>query len=139
MYDWEATAPCLQGLTPVFQLTRRFFNLPRLSAQTAGLPWMIAISGKLGNSATALKRLSPAHLSLKRTSTIGLNGLEIELLVDWLESPEFPRGLHTFLAPLPPPPPRRMPPSSAAGGSPNPPPAAGLRTTEPVPPPRPGQ
>jgi hypothetical protein len=38
-------------------------------------------------------------LELERDATVGLNAFELHLLADWLESPQFPLGLHTFLAP----------------------------------------
>jgi hypothetical protein len=39
------------------------------------------------------------RLVFTRTSTVGFTALELHLLADWMESPQFPRGLHTLLAP----------------------------------------
>jgi len=38
-------------------------------------------------------------LTFARKSTLGFTALELHLLADWLESPRFPHGLHTFPAP----------------------------------------
>jgi hypothetical protein len=46
-----------------------------------------------------MARTGPAQLDFTRQSTVGFNALELHLLADWLESPQFPHGLHTFLAP----------------------------------------
>ena len=54
---------------------------------------------------TFLTRTGPAQLGVERYSTTGFNALELHLLADWLESPQFPRGSHTALAPPPPAPP----------------------------------
>ena len=39
------------------------------------------------------------RLIFARASMLGFSSVELQILVDWLASPEFPRGLHTFLAP----------------------------------------
>jgi hypothetical protein len=96
-YDWELTGRCSEGLGQLAQLARYYLNRPRLS-QSAGLTWLIAAIPKLGNSVTAIRLTGPSHLSFTRASTIGLTAMEIQVFIDWLESPEFPVGLHTFLA-----------------------------------------
>jgi hypothetical protein len=97
-YDWEHTGRCMDGLTPMFQLTRRLFNRPRIGV-SAGMSWFLAAKYQLGNSATVVKLLGPQQISLVRSSTAVFTGAEFEVLMDWLESPEFPRGLHTTTAP----------------------------------------
>ncbi len=85
------------------QLIRHMLCLPRMT-YTAGLEWVAALSPRLGDSTTEVQLANPAQLSFVRTSTVGLTGFELQLLADWLESPDFPRGLHTLNAPAPPPP-----------------------------------
>jgi hypothetical protein len=63
-----------------------------------------ALSPHLGNSTTEVHLASPTQLSFVRTSTVGFTGFELEFVADWLESPDFPRGLHTLNAPAPLPP-----------------------------------
>jgi hypothetical protein len=53
----------------------------------------------LDTSTTLVTQTGPAQLSFARQSTVGFTALELHLLGDWLESPDFPRGLHTFRAP----------------------------------------
>jgi len=112
-YDWEITQPCLEGLTQVAQLARHVIARARMTS-TPGLRWLIAISSKLANSGTAVRVLDPTRLSVTRNSTVGLTGAELQIFADWLESPDFPRGLHTFLAPVDSVPPEQM--SESADG-----------------------
>ena len=106
-YDWEITGSCLQGLTPMFNLTRRAFYLPRLPVEPA-VTWLNAAVNKLGNLVSVLSQTSSTRLSLNRRSNIGFSAAEIEVLIDWLESPDFPYGLYTFRAPIPPLPPQQQ-------------------------------
>ncbi len=101
-YDWENTRPCLDGWTQMGQLARHMLCRARMP-YTAGLAWLTALSPKLGNSITTVELTSPTQLCFVRSSTVGFTGAELQLLADWLESLEFPCGLHTFTAPVPPP------------------------------------
>jgi hypothetical protein len=88
-------------------MTRHMFSLPRFSPDD--IAWLGNIAGRLGNSVSALKMESPTRLSFSRQSTIGFTAPELPFLLDWLESPKFPCGLHTFLAPPPEPPTNSLP------------------------------
>ena len=48
---------------------------------------------------THVTETAPDQLSFTRRSSIGFTAVELNLLADWLESPQFPVGLHTLLAP----------------------------------------
>ena len=61
--------------------------------------WLLAVAPKLGASLTDITQTGPNQLSFTRQSSIAFTGFELNILVDWLESPQFPCGLHTFLAP----------------------------------------
>jgi hypothetical protein len=128
LYDWEGSDECLHGLASMTQLVRGLLRRPSLS-QSPGLAWLLAVQPKLGNAATSIKLESPKQLSLSRNSTIGFTAVELELLGDWLESPQFPRGLHTFLAPYTPPHTATPPPfqfqTQPTDISPSPPPPPG--------------
>ena len=87
-YDWEFTGRCAEGLATMSQLARNVLSKARLT-YTTGLSWLAAASPKLGNSVTGIKLVSPTHLNFSRASTIGLTGVEMNLLIDWLESPDF--------------------------------------------------
>jgi hypothetical protein len=98
-YDWETTGPRIEQLLFTGQFLRMVTGLPQVPPKSAGVAWLQAIESKLGNCVTAVTKTGPAQLSLTRRSTYPLTALELHLLVDWLESPQFPRGLHTLLAP----------------------------------------
>ena len=102
-YDWEDSKPCLDGWTQMAQLARHMLCRARMT-YTAGLDWVAALAPHLGNSTTEVHLTSPTQLSFVRSSTAGFTGFELQLVADWLESPVFPRGLHTLDAPAPPPP-----------------------------------
>jgi len=78
-------------------MLRLLFHKPQL--QSPATMWLKHLEPILGDSTTLVTRTGPARLSFNRTSTIGLTALELHLLADWVESPRFPRGLHTFTAP----------------------------------------
>ena len=99
-YDWENTRPCVDGWTQMGQLTRHMLCLPRMT-HTVGLAWLAALAPKLSNSVTMVELSAPTRLSIVRTSSVGLTGVELHLLADWLESLDFPRGLHSSTAPPP--------------------------------------
>jgi hypothetical protein len=103
-YDWERTRTCVDGWMMMGQLTRHMLCLPRMTF-TAGIEWVAALSPHLTNSVTSVELSSPTRLSFARSSSVGFTGVELHLLADWLESLQFPRGLHTFTAPRPAPPP----------------------------------
>jgi hypothetical protein len=101
-YDWEITPPQVTSWTQMGQLLRMVFGRRQLSPATASLPWLKAMSPNLGNASTVMTLEAPDRLAFKRTSTFGLTSVELHLLADWLESPEFPRGTHTQLQRRPP-------------------------------------
>jgi hypothetical protein len=95
-YDWELTGLRLDQWLNLGQFLR--FALHLAQVPSTSLAWLHALVPKLGNCVTAVKLTGPARLSFVRSSTgIGLTSAELDLLADWLESPQFPRGLNTFL------------------------------------------
>ena len=65
--------------------------------------WLKHVEPILGGSATVVTQTGAEQLTFTRNSTVGFTALELHLLADWLESPQFPLGLHTFIAPPSPP------------------------------------
>ena len=98
-YDWEMTGTRVVQWLYFGQFFRLFLHLAQVPAHSPSVAWLQALEFKLGNCVSAVMRTGPAQLSLMRQSTVGLNSVELHLLADWLESPQFPRGLHTFRAP----------------------------------------
>jgi hypothetical protein len=123
-YDWEITEPRVSSLLYMGQLWRVIFKKAQLPADSAGLLWLTNAAPKLGNCGTVLTKTGPDQLSFIRRSSIGFTAFELHLLADWLESPAFPAGLHTFTAPPPPPVerrPRTNAPAASRPGTPPPP------------------
>jgi hypothetical protein len=63
---------------------------------SASVNWLRTVKDRLGNSTTRIALTRPNQLTFDRTSTIGLTGAELNLLADWLESPNFPKGLYSL-------------------------------------------
>ncbi len=98
-YDWELTGEQLSSWTQISQLMRMAFSRAQLSIKDAGLPWLNTVSTNLAHSVTTVSVENDHRLSFARAATLGLNSTELQLFVDWLDSPDFPLGLHTFNAP----------------------------------------
>ena len=97
-YQTEPTGTRVEDSLFITQLFRVVFHKAQLRPAAAATMWLKHIEPLLGASTTAMTQTGPAQLDFTRQSTIGLNALELHLLADWLESPQFPHGLHTFLA-----------------------------------------
>jgi hypothetical protein len=106
-YDWELTGPRVESLLYVSQVSRFLFRKPQLPARSISVVWLKGVESKLANSTTEFFRTGPDQVSLVRQSSIGLTALELHCLADWLESPQFPCGLHTTLGPPDPVPARK--------------------------------
>src|ERR1051326_5361388 len=106
-YDWEMTGSRVDACIYIAQFFRFVLHKAQVPPQSLSIAWLHALETRLGNTGTTITQTGPAQLSLLRKSNLGLTAAELELLVDWLESPTFPRGLNTFVAPLPPPPDRK--------------------------------
>ncbi len=98
-YQTELTGTRVEDSLFMTQLFRVVFHKAQLPPAAAATVWLKHTEPLLDASTTAMTQTGPAQLDFTRQSTIGLNALELHLLADWLESPQFPHGLHTFLAP----------------------------------------
>ncbi len=101
-YAWEMTGPKLEQDLYISQLARLIFRKAQLPPESASLQWLKGAAPKLGNCVTVVSRNGADRLSFTRKSSLGFDAVELHLLADWLESPQFPVGLHTTLAPGPP-------------------------------------
>ena len=95
-YNWEFTGPRLEQEFYIGQSIRLVTKHAQLPVDTATLPWLKAVEQRLGPSVTEITQTGPARLQLRCSSSIGLTATELQLLVDWLESTNFPRGLRSF-------------------------------------------
>ncbi len=97
-YGWERTGERVEAWLQLGQFARLVSGAAQLQPYSAGALWLKSIPPKLNDSVTRVFLSSPYQLRLTRSSSLGLTGIELNLLSDWLESPHFPRGLNTFLS-----------------------------------------
>ncbi|HTI99525.1 MAG TPA: hypothetical protein VL527_11635 [Dongiaceae bacterium] len=98
-YQAELTGPQIADDLWNSQLFRVALHRAQLPPDTVSIPWIKLMEHQLGPSITSVVQADSGRLVLTRTSTVGFTALELHLLADWMESPQFPRGLHTLLAP----------------------------------------
>ena len=97
-YDWEITAPRVASGLELGQTARQILRQAQISLDSASLNWLGVLVPRLGISDTIVSLTAPNQLAFARKSTLGFTALELHLLADWLESPQFPCGLHSMLA-----------------------------------------
>jgi hypothetical protein len=97
-YDWELTGARLNQLTFIAQTLRAILGEDQMPPASSGMQWLRAMTQKLGPSATEIVYAGPKKLSFARSSGIPFTAIELQLLVQWLESPEFPAA--TTFSPL---------------------------------------
>jgi hypothetical protein len=100
-YDSEQTGLRSDQWLYVGQFARFVSNKAQLPTASPGVHWLLAVAPKLGASFTDITQTGPRQLTFTRRSSIGFTGIELHLLADWLESPRFPYGLYSLLAPPP--------------------------------------
>jgi hypothetical protein len=100
-YNWEFTQAKVAHWTYIGQTLRLALMLPQMDGKSAAFAFLLAAAPSLGNTGTEILQDGPAHMRFLRNSSLGFTGAELHLLADWLESPAFPRGLHSLLAPRP--------------------------------------
>ena len=98
-FDWEITGQNLLHWRYLDDVYRIVFDAhgPRLT-DTASFNWFSSNATNLSHSVTEVRLVSSNRLTFARKSTIGLTGLELDLLANWIELPEFPLGLATIMA-----------------------------------------
>jgi len=99
-YDWELTGMRSSHWFYIGQFARFSSLRQQMDAVSAGMSWLKATTLTLGNCGTVVTLPAPNQLSVVRKSSVGFTAFELHLLADWLESPDFPRGLHS-LSPVP--------------------------------------
>jgi len=95
-YDWEITKPRIEAWFYIGQTLRVTLRKAQLPGESLSTAWLQAQTNTLGACTTAVFQNSPYQLSFSRRSSVGFTAVELHLLADWLESPQFPRGLNTF-------------------------------------------
>jgi hypothetical protein len=110
-YDWELTGPRSEQCDYIAQFIRFGKYRLQMHADLASRAVIDAASPLLGNCGTVVTLTEPNALSFSRRSMIGLTAMELHLLADWLESPNFPLGLRSS---IPAAPNSNSPPASAS-------------------------
>jgi len=95
-YDWELTGARIEPSIYNIQFLRFLFQKAQIPPESASFAWLKALEAKLGNSATLVALTRPDTLTVVRKSSLGFTGIELQILADWLESPNFPNSLTTF-------------------------------------------
>lgn len=96
--NWEATGERVHEAFDISQLVRLLFRRPLLPADSASAVWLKAAAPRLGDCDTRVTLTGADQLTFDRKSTVGFSAAELNLVADWLESPDFPHGLHTTVA-----------------------------------------
>lgn len=93
-YDWENSSRELDAGLYLAQMGSMMERRPPLRLDSASAAWLRAIGPQLGTATTRISLTAPNELSFERTATIGFTALELSVLADWLESPDFPFPAH---------------------------------------------
>ena len=94
-YSWETTGARAESLYLMSQVSRVARLHPQLPAEAPSAQWIQSARLRLGNATTWVSLTSPTQLTLERRSSVGFTAAELHLLSDWIESPDFPRGLYS--------------------------------------------
>jgi hypothetical protein len=97
-HAWEITGSRTEQLAFIAQFIRFAFQKAQFPNESVSLEWIRKLEPLLGPCVTDVTQTAPNQLSFDRQSTIGFTGFELNLLADWLESPQFPIGLYSLLA-----------------------------------------
>ncbi|TAL03208.1 MAG: hypothetical protein EPO07_06540 [Verrucomicrobia bacterium] len=103
-YDRELTGARMDGWIYLSQTIRLTLYFAQLPGDSPSIKWLQAAAPKVGNSTTFVTKSGPSQLTFSRESSLGLTALEMHVLAEWAESPTFPVGLHSLVAPQMPPP-----------------------------------
>jgi hypothetical protein len=94
-YAWETTGSRAESFYLLSQVSRVARLHPQLPAEAPSAQWIQSVRQRLGNATTTVSLTASNQLTLERRSTTGLTAAELHLLSDWMESPDFPRGLYS--------------------------------------------
>ena len=113
LYHWEITAERLPQALNLSQLGLLMTSHRQLGGETAAQKWIQKIAPKLGNTVTEISQSGPAEMTFTRKSSGIFTAMELLVLGNWLEAPDFPgfdlqlpprsknlRRLHPVPAPL---------------------------------------
>lgn len=94
-YSWETTGARAESFYLMSQVSRVARLHPQLPAGAPSAQWIQSVRLRLGNATSWVSLTAPDQLTFERRSTVGFTAAELHLLSDWMESPDFPRGLYS--------------------------------------------
>ncbi|HEX5220535.1 MAG TPA: hypothetical protein VFZ59_13275 [Verrucomicrobiae bacterium] len=98
-FDWEFASETLPQWRYLDDVSRMIFDgshASRLRGSTNTFNWLITNVTNLSHSVTDLRQTASNQLVLTRRSTLGVNAVELDILVNWIEMPDFPRGMSSL-------------------------------------------
>jgi len=98
-FDWEFASETLPQWRYLDDVSRMIFDgshASRLRGSTNTFNWLLANVTNLSHSVTDLRQTAPNQLVLTRRSTLGVNAVELDILVNWIEMPDFPGGMSSL-------------------------------------------
>ena len=90
LYHWEITAERLPQVLNLSQLGLLITAHRQLDANSAAFKWVQKIGPTLGNTVTEITQTGPAEMSFARKASGGFTAVELYVLANWLEAPNFP-------------------------------------------------
>jgi len=99
-FDWELTGSRLEQWTYIAQLIRLLRSKPELPGDSVAMKWVRSMYKKLGPASTEVVRNGDREFSFSRSGTVPFTAFELQEVIDWTESPQFPSS-GTLLGPLP--------------------------------------
>lgn len=100
-FDWEHTHDTLPQWRYLDDGSRLIFDtahVSRLRGNSAIIGWIKAnlYQTNLSHCLTEIRLVAPDRLALTRKSTLGLSALELDILANWVELPDFPAGMSSL-------------------------------------------
>jgi hypothetical protein len=100
-YNWEVTQERISQWLFLGQLGRFALHRQQIPTNAPSIQFFVAAMPRLGPAVTEVAQPDAMTLTFARGSHLGLTAFEMNALADWMESPQFPRGLYTLVRKLP--------------------------------------
>ena len=100
-FNWEQTGERLAQWRYCDDASRIIFDAahrPRLNRYMPAIEWAAMGITNLDHSVTDARLTRQNQLTFTRKATVGLTALELDLLLNWLELVDFPRGFSSIFA-----------------------------------------
>lgn len=95
-YSWENTPKRIEPWLFMGQNIRVISHHAQLPMSSLSSVWLSTLRSRLDASETIVTLTAPNELSFSRVSSTGFTAVEVHLLADWFESPNFPFSLQSL-------------------------------------------